>query len=84
VQIILDVSRHRRIKYKPLRNRSAPYKKTGHIIIISAGTPLATIPPNVELKRTENLYEVIIGSELSVEEIKDYAHQMDAISYITT
>ena len=83
MQVILDISRHMKIKHRPLRTRSQPYSNTSHIIVISAGLPLDLIPPNVQLKRTDDLYEVIIGSELSVEEIKYYANQMDAISYIT-
>ena len=82
VQVILDVHRHRKIKHRPLRNRSAPYRKAGHIIVISAGLELDRIPPNAEVKRTNDQYEVIISDDLTVDEIKAYANQMDAISYI--
>ena len=83
MQIILDVHRHRKIKHKPLRNRSQPYSNTYHIIVISAGLPLDLIPPDVQLKRTENLYEIIFGEAIPHEQLRQYAVQMDAISYIT-
>ena len=83
VHIILDVSRHRKIKHKPLRNRSEPYRSAAHIIIISAGVDFDLIPSDAQIKRTENLYEVIFASEIGHELVKEYAHRMDAISYIT-
>ena len=83
VHIILDVSRHRKIKHKPLRNRSEPYRSSAHIIIISAGVDFDLIPADAQIKRTFNLYEVTFGSEISQEQVKEYAKRMDAISYIT-
>ena len=83
MQYILDVGRHMKISYKPLRNRSTPYKKSTHVIIVSAGLPLDLIPPDVQLKRTENLYEIIFGEAITHEQLRQYAVQMDAISYIT-
>jgi len=82
VQIILDVHRHRKIRHKPLRNRSEPYSNTKYVIIISAGVDFDLIPADTQIKRTENLYEVMFRSDLSHEKIKEYANQMDAISYI--
>ena len=83
MQIILDVHRHRKIRHRPLRNRSEPYSNTSHIIIISAGVDFDLIPADTQIKRTENLYEVMFRSEISHDQIKEYANQMDAISYIT-
>ena len=83
MQVILDVSRHMKIKHRALRTRSQPYSNTSHIIVISAGLPLDLIPPDVQLKRTENLYEIIFGKAIPHEQLRQYAVQMDAISYIT-
>ena len=85
MQIILDVSRHRKIKHRPLRLRKIPYNKSSHIIVVNAGLALERVPPmTASIRRTENVYEIVLKDEMPEDHIKDLAKSLDAISYITS
>ena len=70
--------------YSTLRGRDKAYVRTTHVIVVESDLPLAKIPPNCELKRTQGggIYEIIFDRKLSLEELSDYADSVEAISYI--